>query len=270
MSKNNSLCFLSALNIYPIKSCKGIALNSVTIGKKGPGLDRRWVIVDANGRFMSQRQFHQLALVETQLEGNSLVIQIPNEKPCRCPIAEKGQMREVTVWNDTCLAVDQGDEAAEKLSRFLQTDCRLVYMPDTTFRQVNQKYAPSENDDVGFADGYPFLLISEASLDDINSRLTSPVPMNRFRPNLVIRGCKSFEEDSWSEIRIGEIHFKIAKPCSRCIVTTIDQNTGIKGTEPLQMLATYRKQEKGIMFGQNIIHKNLGTLTVGAPVEIIS
>jgi uncharacterized protein YcbX len=146
---------------------------------------------------------------------------------------------------------------------------RLVFMPDASRRQVNQNYAPSPDDVVGFADGYPFLLISEASLKDLNQRLNAPVPMNRFRPNLVISGCLPYEEDTWKWIRIGEVRFKVAKPCARCIVTTVDQSTGEKGVEPFQTLAAYRKQEKGIMFGQNLIHTTQGVLSIGQTVEVL-
>lgn len=266
MNKQKSL---SALHIYPIKSCKGLNLTSVSVGPKGPGFDRRWMVIDANGRFISQRQFHKMALIDILQDDNELIIKIPNNPEYRMPIFSSGEQKQVSIWKDTSLGVDQGDEIAHLLSRFLETECRLVFMPDTSFRQVDQKYALRNNDDVGFADGYPFLLISEASLEELNCRLQEPILMDRFRPNLVIKGCEPFEEDTWKFIRIGEIYFQVAKPCSRCIVTTIEQSTGKKGLEPLQTLATYRKQEKGIMFGQNLIHQNNGILQVGDELEVL-
>lgn len=257
-----------SLHFYPIKGCKGIDLQRAKVGPMGPEMDRRWMIVDSNGRFISQRQEPLMALIGAKVENKHLALQIPNWPELRIAILDKGSRREVSIWDDVCFAIDQGDEIAGLLSRFLGRECRLVFMPDSTHRPVNPKYAGPESQ-VGFADRFSFLLISEASLQDLNRRLERPVPMNRFRPNLVISGCQPFEEDMWKRIRIGEIHFKIAKPCSRCTVTTVDQSTGQKGEEPLKTLAGYRKQEKGIMFGQNLVHGNQGVLSIGDALEIL-
>lgn len=227
------------------------------------------MLVDENRCLVSQKQHPRMALIETALEGSELAIRIPGEKELRLSSSEEGSTDEGIVWKDTRFVTDQGREAAEVLSRFLGVKCRVVFMPDASRRQVNQNYAPSPDDVVGFVDGYPFLLISEASLEDLNQRLAVPIPMNRFRPNLVISGCLPYEEDTWKWIRIGEIRFKVAKPCARCIVTTVDQSTGEKGVEPLHTLATYRKQENGIMFGQNLIHTTQGILSIGQTVEVL-
>ncbi|MBA3721108.1 MAG: MOSC domain-containing protein [Parachlamydiaceae bacterium] len=260
---------VSDLQIYPVKSCKGLQRKSIVIQKKGPEHDRRWMLIDSSNRFMSQRQFPQMALIEVTPYDDHLFIRLPNKQEYSIPIQTKDKKIDVVIWKDTCSAIDQGEDIAQALSHFLNTDCRLVFIPDETIRQVNQKYALNPQDEVGFADGYPFLLISEASLEDLNKKLDRPLPMNRFRPNIVINGCSPYEEDTWKTIRIGEIKFSIVKPCSRCVITTIDQSTAEKSLEPLQMLSTYRKMEKGIMFGQNIIHQNLGILNVGDRIEIL-
>lgn len=261
--------FLSEINVYPVKSCKGLSLSSIKVNKKGGGMDRRWMLIQPDGRFMSQRDYPLMALIQVEVHQDTLVLAVPNKSSLSVPINEKGSPVSVTIWRDTCTAIDQGDVAADYLSQFLETTCRLVYMPDQTFRQVNQNYSTNPSDDVGFADGYPFLLISTASLQDLNQRLDQPVPMNRFRPNLVITNSQPYEEDEWKVIRIGEIVFRVAKPCSRCIITTIDQKTTAKSLEPLKTLATYRKREKGIMFGQNLIHQNEGILNLNDIVEIL-
>ena len=257
------------MHFYPIKGCKAIDLNSASVGAMGPEMDRRWMIVDSNGRFISQRQEPSMALIETEWKGNVLTVRVPNGPPHSIPFANQGPKREVSIWDDICEAIDQGDAIAKWLSHFLGRECRLVFIPDDSKRRVNPKYAPNPDSIVGFADRFPFLLISEASLHDLNKRLEHPIPMNRFRPNLVVSGCGPFEEDTWKRIRIGNIIFKAAKPCSRCTVITVDQNTGEKGEEPLKTLATYRKMEKGILFGQNLVHENQGVLSVGEIVEIL-
>jgi uncharacterized protein len=261
--------YLSSLHIYPVKSFKGLSLQTVEVGAKGPHLDRRLMVIDKDGRFLSQRQHHNMALITTELVGTKLILRAPKKEECEVEITAKGPKREVIIWKDTVLACDQGDMVAKWLSDVLQTDVRLVFMPDETIRQVNQQYAPRVTDQAGFTDGYPFLIISEASLEELNSRLEKPIPMDRFRPSLVISGCSPFEEDTWEKIRIGNIIFDCVKPCSRCIVTTIDQATWEKWLEPLQTLATYRKQEGGIMFGQNAIHQGPGKLSVSDEVEIL-
>ena len=218
---------------------------------------------------MSQRQHPQMALIRVVVSEGALRAYFPDGKAYGIPMVVPDQVREVSIWQDTCAALDQGDEISTALTKFMEKPCRLMYMPDFVFRQVNQKYAAQATDEVGFADGYPFLLISEASLEDLNSRLAVPVPMNRFRPNLVIKGCSDYEEDAWKIIRIGKIRFHIAKPCSRCILVNVDQSTAARGQEPLQTLATYRKREKGVMFGQNLVQMDRGVLSLGDSLEVL-
>lgn len=262
---------LSSLHIYPIKSCGAISLQEVSIGRMGPAFDRRWMVVDTTGRFLSLRNTPRMIFIETALENGDLVIRIPQHPVYRIALEEagKGIVREVSVWKDTCLSVDQGDTIATALSQFLDVECRLVFMPDTTHRYVNPEYAVTAQDTVGFADAYPALLIAEASLDELNSRLEQPVSMNRFRPNFVVGGCQPFEEDRWKAIRIGPVHFQVVKLCSRCIAITVDATTGEKGLEPMQTLTQYRMQDKKIMFGVNLVQTSHGDIRVGDCVEVL-
>lgn len=262
---------ISSLHVYPIKSCLGVSPQQVVVGSRGPDLDRRWMIVDATGRFMSIRSTPKMIFIKTDWDGDNLHVRIPGqiEHKISLKAAGSGKLHEVTVWNDTCLAVDQGDSIANALSQFLQTDCRLVFMPDTTHRLVKAEYAVQPTDVVGFADAYPFLLISEASLEELNSRLEQPIPMNRFRPNFVVSGCKPFEEDTWKSIQIGEVSFEMVKLCSRCVAITVDQATGEKNPEPMKTLIDYRMQDKKVMFGVNLVQTSLGKIRIGDEVEIL-
>jgi uncharacterized protein YcbX len=173
-------------------------------------------------------------------------------------------MVEVQVWDDRCLARDLGDEPARWFSSFLGEQVRLVFMPDETFRQIDVDYVPGIRR-VSFADGFPLLLIGEGSLDELNRRLPKPVPMNRFRPNLVLAGSEPFAEDTWASVQIGAVGFDVLKPCSRCVATTVDHDTAEAGKEPLRTLATFRKRGHGVYFGQNLLHQGPGSLAVGAP-----
>lgn len=260
---------LTGVHIYPVKSCRGLSLKEITVEAKGPEGDRRWMIVDADGKFLTQRKFPRMALIEVHVDHQGLQLHIPGTRSKQIPLLTEGKMMDVEVWKDRVAAVDQGEAIAQDLSAFLETACRLVYIPDQTVRKVDARYAIHDSDQVSFADGFPFLLISEASLEDLNQRLKEPVPMERFRPNLVVSGCEPFAEDRWKKILIGEIEFSIVKPCSRCVVTTVDQQSGVKGIEPLQTLATYRKAEKGIMFGQNAIHRRHGVIRLGDVVQVL-
>jgi uncharacterized protein YcbX len=175
----------------------------------------------------------------------------------------------VEVWGDECKAIPASPAAHEWMSQYLGMDCRVVYMPEDSIRLVNPKYAIAPTDHVSFADGFPFLLISQASLDDLNQRLETPLPMNRFRPNFVVSGCTSFAEDTWKRIRIGTMEFHLVKPCARCIVTTVDQQTADRGQEPLRTLAQYRMQDGKILFGQNLVAVGVGQVSVGDAVEVL-
>jgi len=262
---------LSTLYYYPIKACRGHTIQAAFVERRGLEHDRRFMIVDQKGVFITQRDEPALALVVPDLTDISLGLSAPNMPGLSLPIAAHAPIKRVSVWSsDGVKAIDQGDEAAEWLSTYLKTPVRLVYMPAESIRVVDSKYAIHSDDHVSFADGYPILIASQESLDELNTRLKMPLPMNRFRPNLVVEGCGAFEEDAWKRIRISEVELALVKPCARCEVTTIDQATALQGKEPLKTLATFRRVNGNkVMFGMNAIPLNEGRLRVGDRVEIL-
>jgi uncharacterized protein len=258
---------LSCLYVYPIKSCAGISLESAELSATGLVHDRRWMLVDEAGEFMSQRAHPRMALVCTHLSGEHLIASAPDMPDLRIPLhQENDNAIDVNVWGDTNRGALVGEEADSWFREFLAFQCRLGRKPDDDTRLVDSIYARN-GDQVGFADGFAFLLISEASLEDLNSKLDDPLPMNRFRPNFVVEGCDPYAEDEWGHVRIGDVPFRVAEPCPRCAITTTDQDTAARGKEPLRTLATYRKFGGEVFFGRNLIHDALGTVRVGDPVE---
>ncbi len=261
---------VAALYVYPVKSCAGIRCEQATLDVRGLQHDRGWMVVDEHDEFVTQREHPRLALVSPQLDADILRLTTPEGHTLAIPTAGvTGLTRQVRVWHEMCEAVDQGNEAAQFFSDWLGEAVRLVKMADNCERQVNPSYAQTPVV-TGFSDGFPLLLISEASLDDLNARLDTPLPMNRFRPNLVVKGCNRFAEDGWHQLKIGNIVFHVAKPCDRCAVTTIDQTTGARGVEPLRTLATYRRAGAKVFFGQNIMHRSTGTIAVGTHLEVVA
>ena len=261
---------VSELTIYPIKSCAGISLQSASTTSRGFEFDRYWLITQPDGNFLTQRDFPQMVHIQTRVENNRLYFSAPDMPEMSVYAKFVGTELEVRVWKSTGIETyDYGENAAQWLSTFLGIDARLVRMKDTYQRRVNPEYAMQETDQVGFADGYPFLLTTQASLDDLNGRLDQPVPMNRFRPNIVVTGNEPFEEDTWRRIKVGEVIFEVVKPCARCVVTTTDQTTGERSKEPLKTLAAYRDNDNGVMFGQNMIHHHLGKVKIGDNVKIL-
>lgn len=260
---------VSALYRYPIKSCKGHALNEAQTDARGIVGDRSMMIVDANNECVTQRDTPKMALIVPALDGDVLTLTAPGMPALTFTPSNAGRRVSARVWFDVCDAIDQGNDVSLWLQDFLEMPVRLVRMADGYQRKLDPNHARSENDQTGFADGYPFLLISQASLDDLNARLSAPVPMNRFRPNIVVSGCAPFEEDTWRDIRIAGVDFGVVKPCARCNVPTIDQDTTIAGLEPIKTLATYRTMNQKVMFGQNLIASNAGVLRVGDEVEVV-
>lgn len=252
---------LSGIVVYPVKSMGGIPLDVAELDEFGLRHDRRWMVVDAAGRFQTQRWRPRMALVHTRLEPDGVRLSAPGMPELLVPPGG-GESAGVGVWNDICSASSCGPDADVWLSSFLGDACRLVFMPETTRRPTRSRRRESIGR-VSFADAYPFLLLSEGSLADLNGRLPSPVPMNRFRPNLIVNGVEPYGEDRWQELRIGTVDFVVTKPCVRCVLTTVDQSTGVAGKEPLRTLATYRKRKDGVEFGVNLAHLSLGTLRVG-------
>ncbi len=262
---------LTEINYYPIKSCRGTSLAEAQLGPRGILHDREFMVVQAaNGSFLTQRELPRLALIRPELTGGRLRLTAPASEPFELAVATEGPRQRVVVWNDTCEAVDQGEAVADWLSSFLGAAVRLVRIAEGFVRKVTPDYAISPRDEVGFADGFPLLLATQESLDDLNQRLATPLPMNRFRPNLVISGSgEPFAEDRYQTIRIGEVIFHLVKPCSRCVTTTVDQATGQTGHEPLTTLASYRRQGSKVLFGQNLIHASEGRIRRGDAVEVL-
>jgi uncharacterized protein YcbX len=263
---------VSALNVYPIKSCAGIALDVARLGPRGIVHDRTFMLVDREGMFITQREQPRMALIRPAISTDGdLTVQATDMQALTIASNPHGPRHPVTVWKYNGDGIDQGDEIAEWFSSFLSSDCRLVLFPNEAVRRSNPKYARREQDQVAFADGYPCLLISEASLADLNARLEQPLPMNRFRPNIVVSGTEPYAEDTWRMIRIGEVTFDIVKPCDRCVITTTNQITTQRGKEPLKTLAKYRQAtDNGVMFGQNLTYARPGTIRLGDHVEIIT
>ncbi|MCU0353566.1 MAG: MOSC domain-containing protein [Cytophagales bacterium] len=250
---------LSAIHVYPIKSLGGFAVDEARVEERGLQHDRRWMLVDADNRFLTQRTDPRMALLQVNIAGNQLIVSKKGgTDSVGIPLQpESNEPLRVTVFDDTCDAVTVSHEADDFFSDYLRLRCRLVYMPDSSIRPVDARYAVADNH-TSFSDGYPFLLIGQASLDDLNSRLAEPLPMNRFRPNLVVTTAEPHAEDTWREIQIGETTFFGVKPCGRCVVTTTNQETAEVGKEPLRTLATYRKSGNKILFGQNLVFGRVG------------
>jgi uncharacterized protein YcbX len=262
---------LASLIYYPIKACRGFEVDKAEVERMGLADNRRMMVVTPEGGFLTQREHPRLALVTPAISGEMLTLSAPNTEDLTIPIRKSGPTRPVDIWHSQGVqAVGQGEMAAEWFSDWLGKSVRLVHIAEGYIRKVSEKYAIKPDDHTGFADGYPILLASEESLGDLNARLETPVPMNRFRPNLVVKGCEPFAEDTWSRICIGDIELAIVKPCARCVVTTIDKETLAKSKEPLKTLAAYRTWNGGAMFGQNVIPLNEGRLKLGMNVEILS
>ncbi|HSL01884.1 MAG TPA: MOSC N-terminal beta barrel domain-containing protein [Rubrobacteraceae bacterium] len=260
---------LSGLYVYPIKSCSGVSLDSWEVDGRGLRYDRRWMLVDASGRFLSQRALPRMALIRVGLAPGLLSVDAPGMPRLEVPLGQATDgLVFARIWRDSVKASPVGARTDRWFSEFLGTRCRLLHLPEDSVRTVDPAFG-RPGDQVHLADGFPFLLVSEASLADLNERLERPVPMDRFRPNLVVRGFEPFAEDGWSHVRIGALTFRVVKPCARCAVTTVDQTTGERGREPLHTLARFRTTGTEVFFGQNLIHNGTSILRVGDPVEAV-
>jgi uncharacterized protein len=260
---------VTGLFVYPVKSCAGISLQLAELGRRGIVHDREFMVVDPDGQFLSQRELPRMALIHPTRLANTLELTAPGMPAEILSPRVDGAGIQVTVWRDRVAAIDQGRVVAEWLSTFLETPCRLVRQADESVRLVDPAFARTPTDEVSFADGYPVLLISEESLADLNTRLEIALPMNRFRPNVVVRGARTpYAEDRWAQVSIGEVSFSLVKACARCAITTTNQLTAQRGVEPLAALAKYRRVERGVLFGQNLIHHTRGTIQVGDAVCI--
>ncbi|MDY6785474.1 MAG: MOSC domain-containing protein [Cyanobacteriota bacterium] len=270
--------------IYPIKSCRGIELKEAEVTPKGFAWDREFVIVDEKGKFITQRQYSQLAKVRVCIEKNDIALSLEDDSIQTFQFTPNlgGKQINVEIWRDRVVGIDQGDRVAQwlQLALNLKGDFRLVRYSPYRPRPVNPKYATRKDNSVSFADGYPFLLTNTASLDELNRRLeaaydgnSQAVPMNRFRPNIVVDGDEPFAEDNWDAIQIGETIFDLVKPCDRCIIITTDQSNGKRNSlqEPLKTLSTFRRfSQAGILFGENMIPRNVGLVRVGDRVVSVT
>ncbi|RLJ79673.1 MOSC domain-containing protein [Pedobacter alluvionis] len=263
---------LSEINIYPIKSLGGISLQSATLEESGLQYDRRWMLIDEEGIFITQRKHFELALLQVSIANGKLSIshkKLPEQNISFSLDEDTGEQISVVIWSDTATALEVNKTVSHWFSNFLKFKVRLVKMPMAEKRMVDPRYA-SNNEVVSFADGYPCLIIGQSSLDGLNEKLDEPILMNRFRPNFVFTGGKPHIEDSFKDFQIGQVLFSAVKPCARCVLITIDQQTGEKGQEPLRTLAGYRTVGKKIIFGQNLLHKKAGLINVGDELKVIT
>jgi len=273
---------IEKLTVYPVKSLRGITLSSAKLAKRGLEHDRRWMLTDSNYKFISQRTHPVLALIEVAIQNSKLRFSYHQAKPSVLEIPafplQKEPLIETWVFEKKCKALAVSKAADQWFSKILGGDYRLVYMPEESERPINPKHG-SPGDIVSFADGYPILLTGKASLADLNEKLDQPVNMDRFRPNIVISGEKPFGEDHWEYVQINALSFRGLKPCARCIMTTVDQDKGVKsGAEPLKTLATYRKKDSKVLFGLNLLWEHQkwngdegeAVIRVGDSVEVVS
>lgn len=267
---------LAAIHTYPIKSCAALSHREIELDARGPAWDRRFMVIGAGGAFLTQRQRPALALVRPALAAGMLRLAAPGMSELRVPLERtRGPIVRVEVWGDPCEAWDEGEDAAQWFSDHLRTAARLVRMADGFERPV---HAPDGRrlGETGFADASPLLVVSQASLAELNRRLAerghAPVPMSRFRPNLVVEGCAAFAEDTWHTIRVGSVTLDLVKPCVRCVVTTVDQATARspEPTEPLATLAEFRRKGNGVVFAWNAQHRAPGRVAVGDRVEVLA
>ena len=262
---------LAELWIYPVKSLAGGSHDVAEVHRCGLAQDRRWMVVDAAGRFMTQREHPRMALLHAAIQEDVLTLRAPCRVPLTVTPGPAVASRVVSLWRDAVSVAECGAEAAAWLTAALGLPCRLVHLAETRARKLRADHARGEGEVVSLADGFPVLLASRASLADLNARLARPVKMSRFRPNLVIEGAPAWAEDTWRRLRIGTATFRVSKPCDRCIMTTIDQDTGERpeANEPLRTLGRFRRDTTGkIMFGQNLVPENAGEIHAGDIVTL--
>lgn len=258
---------LSNIFIYPIKSLGGISVEKASVRKKGLELDRRWMLIDRNGVAMTQRLYPHMALFKVSIAGGELQVAFRRSgstiDSTHFPVfAAGGDKLTAQVWEDSVDVTEVDAEVSHWFCDYLLTPCKLVTFPEKNPRPVNPRHRIG-NDHVSLADAYPFMIIGQRSLDDLNQKLSEPVPMNRFRPNFVFTGGTAFDEDSWKDLAIGNINFAAVKKCARCALPTVDQETAIKSLEPIRTLSTYRKIDNAVYFGQNLIALDEGIVAVG-------
>jgi uncharacterized protein YcbX len=260
---------LSEIFIYPIKSLGGISVDSAFAGERGLKHDRRYLLVDENNIFITQRDFSQLALLKLSINENGFeVLNTTDNSHIVIPFeSDSKENVSVMIWDDVCNALLVSRDTDDWFSNAINKKCSLVFMPDDEKRIVEKKYINEEHI-VSFADAYPYLIIGQSSLDDLNTKLESSIPMNRFRPNLVFTGGKPYEEDNWRDFSLGNVKFKVVKPCARCVITTTDQTTAQRTVEPLKTLSEYRSINNKVMFGMNLVCNKSGVISVKQKIEL--
>lgn len=260
---------VSALYVYPVKSLGGMQVNSAVITDRGFRFDRRWMLVDSACRFMTQREFPSMALLQAMATDDELRIshKITGEEMQIPLLLSTNEKITVTVWDDTCMGWPVSAAADQWFTCMLGVPCRLVHMPDASHRQVDPRYATA-GQITSFSDAFPFMLLGQSSLDDLNYRLQEPLSMNRFRPNIVFTGGQPYEEDGLKHFAINGLDFFGVKPCARCAITTTSQENAHRGKEPLRTLATYRSRNNKIYFGQNLLHRGEGIVSTGDPIMV--
>lgn len=259
---------ITDLYIYPIKSLGGIRLTEAQVLTEGLQYDRRWMLVDKQNKFLSQREHAIMALFKTCIQNKLLHITFEGKGSISVPLTSpQSKAERVVVWDDHCSGYEVSAEANTWFSDILGQEVRLVRLPELSDRPTDPRYA--EGHRVSYADGFPFLIIGQASLDELNKRMGLDLPMDRFRPNIVFSGADPFAEDEMLDIQIGDCDFKVVKPCARCVVTTIDQQTGEKSKEPLKTLSSFRNVDNKVLFGQNMIATKLGAIKTGDDLKVI-
>jgi uncharacterized protein len=255
-----------SLHFFPVKSLRGLSPSRAVVTDRGFEHDRRFMVVDNAGRFLTQRTLPRMSLISVNIADEALRLNAPRTGALEVPLRPGyGEPRLVDIWGDICQALSLGDASACWFTEFLGVPCSLVFMPDATVRETNRVHGPGR---VGFADAYPFLLASTSSLADL-ARRGGAVPMERFRPNIVIDGAEPFAEDGWARLRIGGVVFRVVKPCVRCAITTVDPASGaVAGVEPLRTLATFRRFGDGVVFGMNMVNETGGVVEVGDTVGV--
>lgn len=261
---------LTEIWVYPIKSLGGIRVEQAQVMEKGLEWDRRWMLVDENNQFLTQRDVHEMALFKLQFNDHTLTVSFGSDV-LHVPLlsTHAAHVSKAMIWDDEVTVVEGDPQHSQWFSDRMKRKCRLVFFPEENRRQIDANYV-KDTMNVSLADGYPFLLIGQRSLDDLNRRLEHAVPMNRFRPNFVVAGAEPYAEESWSQFSIGKIQFQGVKPCARCNIPTIDQATGASGKEPIRTLSRYRRSGEKVLFGQNVIARGEGIIRVGEKVLVES
>jgi uncharacterized protein YcbX len=265
----SSALILQDIYLYPIKSLGGISVPQSLVEERGFRYDRRWMLVDKKGDFVTQRQHPQLALLQVALSETQLEVfskRDPSQQVAFDLDLVSDQELQVSIWGDQVLARVVSAELSRWFSDFLEMELDLVVMPESSHRKMDPRYAV-QGESVSFADGMPYVMIGQASLDELNGRLADPVGMDRFRPNLVFSGGEAYAEDQFKKLQIGEVEVQVVKPCARCVLITVNQQTGEKGKEPLATLATYRTVNKKVYFGQNAVALAPGMVRVGDLIQ---